>query len=97
MFTIDLLKGTGIPLQSSPGRTVLRAVPFLVPALLVLGLLGHYAYNQTLLGTKQENLERMQARITKVLVICPTSLKAQWRSEIHRFSERDCRIVLGTA
>ena len=66
MFTIDLLKGTGIPLQSSPGRTVLRAVPFLVPALLVLGLLGHYAYNQTLLGTKQENLERMQARITKV-------------------------------
>jgi len=32
-----------------------------------------------------------------VLVICPTSLKSQWRNEIHRFSERDCQLVLGLA
>ena len=36
------------------------------------------------------------ASISKVLVICPASLKSQWRTEIRRFSERTCRVVLGS-
>ena len=35
--------------------------------------------------------------IRKVLIVCPASVKSQWRSEILRFSERDCQIVLGGA
>jgi len=35
--------------------------------------------------------------IKKVLIICPTSLKSQWRSEIHCFSNRDCHLILGSA
>ncbi len=38
-----------------------------------------------------------EARIGKVLIICPTSLKSQWRNEIHRFSSRDCQLILGPA
>ncbi len=38
-----------------------------------------------------------EAEIRKVLVICPASLKSQWRSEIHRFSDRDCQLILGNA
>ncbi|MBR9979996.1 MAG: DEAD/DEAH box helicase family protein [Desulfatitalea sp.] len=37
------------------------------------------------------------AAISKVLVICPASLKSQWRTEIRRFSDRTCRVVLGSA
>jgi superfamily II DNA or RNA helicase len=33
--------------------------------------------------------------ISKVLVICPTSLKYQWQSEIMRFSGRDSRVITG--
>ncbi|MCL5060628.1 MAG: SNF2-related protein [Candidatus Thermoplasmatota archaeon] len=33
--------------------------------------------------------------VSKVLVICPTSLKYQWQSEIMRFSGRDSRVVSG--
>lgn len=33
--------------------------------------------------------------ISKVLVICPTSLKYQWQSEIARFSGRDSRVMSG--
>jgi len=35
--------------------------------------------------------------IRRVLVVCPASVKGQWRSEIHRFCDRDCQIVLGSA
>jgi SNF2 family DNA or RNA helicase len=38
-----------------------------------------------------------EAEITRVLVICPTSLKSQWRNEIHRFCDRDCQLVMGRA
>ena len=33
--------------------------------------------------------------VTKVLVICPTSLKYQWQSEIARFSARAARVLAG--
>lgn len=36
-----------------------------------------------------------EADIKKVLVICPASLKSQWRNEIHRFCDRDVQLVGG--
>ncbi|MBI2801743.1 MAG: DEAD/DEAH box helicase [Gammaproteobacteria bacterium] len=33
--------------------------------------------------------------LSKILVICPTSLKYQWQSEVARFSGRDSRVVTG--
>jgi len=35
--------------------------------------------------------------IERVLVVCPASLKTQWRREIERFTERDCQLVVGNA
>ncbi len=36
-----------------------------------------------------------EAGISKVLVICPASLKSQWRSEIHKFCDRTVQLVGG--
>ena len=33
--------------------------------------------------------------VSKILVICPTSLKYQWQSEIARFAGRDARVLAG--
>jgi SNF2 family DNA or RNA helicase len=35
--------------------------------------------------------------VRRVLIVCPASVKSQWRSEIRRFSNRDCQLVLGAA
>jgi len=42
-------------------------------------------------------LLRRLAGISRVLIICPASLKGQWRSEIRRFSRHDCTLVQGGA
>jgi superfamily II DNA or RNA helicase len=52
---------------------------------------------KTIQGVGVAELLAREAAISRVLVICPVSLKSQWRSEIQRFSERSCQLVLGTA
>ncbi len=52
---------------------------------------------KTIQGIGVAELLSKLAGIQKVLVICPTSLKAQWRSEIYRFCDRDCQLVMGSA
>lgn len=52
---------------------------------------------KTIQGIGVAELLAQKASIAKTLVICPTSLKSQWRNEIHRFSNRDCQLVLGGA
>ena len=52
---------------------------------------------KTLQGIGIAELLAREADIRKVLVVCPASVKAQWRSEVLRFSGRDCQIVLGSA
>ena len=50
---------------------------------------------KTIQGVGAAELLAREAGIGKVLVICPTSLKSQWRSEIQRFSNRTCQLVMG--
>jgi superfamily II DNA or RNA helicase len=52
---------------------------------------------KTIQGIGVAELLSRHASITKVLVICPASLKSQWRIEIKRFSNRSCQLVLGSA
>ena len=52
---------------------------------------------KTIQGIGVAELLAREADIAKVLIICPASLKSQWRNEIHRFCDRDCQLVMGTA
>ena len=52
---------------------------------------------KTIQGIGVAELLSCEAGIHKVLIICPASLKSQWRTEIRRFSDRDCQVVLGSA
>jgi ERCC4-related helicase len=52
---------------------------------------------KTIQGVGVAELLAQQAGIRKVLIVCPTSLKSQWRNEIERFSARSCQLVIGTS
>ncbi len=52
---------------------------------------------KTIQGIGVAELLAKDADISKVLVICPASLKSQWRIEIEKFSNRTSRVVLGKA
>jgi len=52
---------------------------------------------KTIQGIGVAELLAREAGISRVLVICPASLKSQWRSEIDRFSDRDAQLVIGSA
>jgi len=52
---------------------------------------------KTIQGIGVAELLSQDADISKVLIICPASLKSQWRLEIKRFIDRTCQIVLGNA
>ena len=50
---------------------------------------------KTIQGIGVAELLAKEVDIRRVLVVCPASLKSQWRSEIGKFSNRTCQLVLG--
>jgi superfamily II DNA or RNA helicase len=50
---------------------------------------------KTIQGVGLAELLARETGIRKVLVVCPASLKSQWRSEIERFCDRDVQLVTG--
>jgi superfamily II DNA or RNA helicase len=50
---------------------------------------------KTIQGVGLAEMLAREVGIRKVLVVCPASLKSQWRSEIHRFCDRDVQLVTG--
>jgi superfamily II DNA or RNA helicase len=52
---------------------------------------------KTVQGIGVAALLAKEAGIRKVLVVCPATLKSQWRSEIRRFSDFESQVVQGPA
>ena len=52
---------------------------------------------KTIQGVGTAELLAREAGIRKVLVVCPASLKSQWRNEIQRFCDRSVQLVAGAA
>lgn len=50
---------------------------------------------KTIQGIGTAELLARLADIRRVLVVCPASLKSQWRSEVARFSGRSVQVVMG--
>ena len=51
---------------------------------------------KTIQGIGVAELLAREAGIKKTLIVCPATLKSQWRNEIHKFGDRDCQLVIGS-
>ena len=70
----------GIAFVASEGRAVLA---------------DDMGLGKTIQGVGAAEFLAREAEVRKVLVVCPASLKSQWRSEIHRFCDRDVQLIGG--
>ncbi|MCL2349284.1 MAG: DEAD/DEAH box helicase [Planctomycetaceae bacterium] len=52
---------------------------------------------KTIQGIGVAELLRREFDIKKVLIVCPASVKSQWRNEINRFCDRSVQLVVGSA
>jgi len=50
---------------------------------------------KTIQGIGVAELLRREVGIERVLIVCPATVKSQWRREIERFSQQLCQLVLG--
>lgn len=66
MFKIDLLKGQGIPMKSSPGGIAIAAVTVAVPMTIAIIMFGFYLNDGTHVSIKEQEIVRCQAEIDKL-------------------------------
>lgn len=83
----ELLKAKLLPYQ-------LDGIAFAVGAGRAI-LADDMGLGKTIQGIGVAELLAREADAKKVLIVCPASLKSQWRSEIHRFCDRDVQLITG--
>ncbi len=66
MFTIDLLKGQGIPLKSGPGGIAITAVTVAIPIIGAIAMFGLYLHNRIIVSVQQREIVRWEAKIDKL-------------------------------
>ena len=66
MFTIDLLKGHGIPLRSGPGGVAIAAVTVAIPIIGAMAMFGLYLHNRIIVSVQQREIVRWEAKIAKL-------------------------------
>jgi Tfp pilus assembly protein PilN len=66
MFTIDLLKGQGIPIKSGPWGLVIAAMAFAVPVLVAMVMLGFYLVDRIVISEKKQAIVNYERYINKL-------------------------------
>jgi len=63
MFTIDLLKGQGIPIKSRPKGIVIAVITLAVPIIIAIAILGLYLSNSIAMSIQKQGIINYETKI----------------------------------
>jgi len=66
MFTIDLLKGQGIPARSRPEGIIATAVTIVVPLAIAITMTGVYVTNRIVLNIQEQEISGYQKKVVEL-------------------------------
>ena len=66
MFTIDLLKGRGVPIRSRPGGIAIVAVAVVVPVIISMLISGFYLKNRIIMSINRQQTKKWEDEIEKL-------------------------------
>ncbi len=66
MFTIDLLKGQGLPMKSRPEGIVIAAVTLAVPVIIAIAMFSYYLRSRIVISIKKQDIVNYDAKIGKL-------------------------------
>jgi Tfp pilus assembly protein PilN len=66
MFTIDLLKGKGVPAKIGPEDVAVAAVAFVVPLIIALVMLGGFLHNRIVISIQTAAMANYDAKINQL-------------------------------
>jgi Tfp pilus assembly protein PilN len=64
MFTIDLLKGRGVPAKSRPRNIAVAVVAVVVPVIIAIAMLGFFLHNRIIISIKKNTIGNYETRIS---------------------------------
>ena len=63
MFTVDLLKGQGVPMRSGPGGIAIAAITFVVPIIIAIVMFGFYLRNGIVMSIQKQRIVNYETKI----------------------------------
>lgn len=82
VFTIDLLKGQGIPPQSGPWCIVIAVITAILPVIIAIAIWGFYQKNNVVMSIKQQDIAKLEEK-TFELSDAVENQRALEREKIH--------------
>ncbi|MEN6337133.1 MAG: hypothetical protein ABFE01_22980 [Phycisphaerales bacterium] len=80
MYTIDLLKGEGIPIPCRPGGIAMACLIVVLPLLLGLGMTSYYMDGQVIVSIEKQQLSKLEAAANNM----SAALKKKEQLEQHK-------------
>jgi Tfp pilus assembly protein PilN len=66
MFTIDLLKGQGVPAKSRPRNIAIGAAAVAVPVIIAIAMFSLYLNNKVVISIQEESIANFKNKISKM-------------------------------
>jgi len=66
MFTIDLLKGQGLPVKSRPEGIAIAATTLAVPVIIAIVMFGFYLRNKIIISVQKQEIANYETKIAKL-------------------------------